>query len=286
MIGNVNDFDVFIIDDHDDKESQRILAELENIDDECDQKGIAFVKIDDDNVAREYGVDHLPSLVYFENKIPSLYHGDLSNEEQVLAWLVEQLASDTIEDITDEMLDKLIKKSSHLAVLFCKFNLVSNLERRYRRTELNSAVILALTHQIDGCAHRFFVVIPSPLIFSDSCGGCFCSSSKEMMTSRLGNVDIDFSVKRCSTFSVVLSGQRCMKQAGEFHWRPVREATLYRRPQVGDSGDSTYTEYIFRTTRDIHENFNVPTDMLLENSFRLFHSSDKIVVVSLDTIRF
>ena len=107
-------------DDHDAKESQRILAELENIDDECDGKGIAFVKIDDDNVAREYGVDHVPTLVYFENKIPSLYHGDLANEEQVLAWLVDQLASDMIEDITDEMLDKLIKKTSHLAVLFCK----------------------------------------------------------------------------------------------------------------------------------------------------------------------
>lgn len=98
----------------------RILTELENIDDECDQKGIAFVKIDDDAVAREYGVDHIPTLVYFENKIPSLYHGDLANEEQVLAWLMEQLASDTIEDITDEMLDKLIKKTTHLAVLFCK----------------------------------------------------------------------------------------------------------------------------------------------------------------------
>ncbi len=112
--------DEYSLDDHDDQESQRILAELENIDDECDQKGVAFVKIDDDSVAREYGVDSLPSLVYFENKIPSLYHGDLANEEQVLAWLMEQLASDTIEDITDEMLDKLIKKSTHLAVLFCK----------------------------------------------------------------------------------------------------------------------------------------------------------------------
>ena len=82
--------------------------------------GIAFVKIDDDHVAREYGVDHIPTLVYFENKIPSLYNGDLANEEQVLSWLIEQLAADMIEDITDEMLDKLIKKSSHLAVLFCK----------------------------------------------------------------------------------------------------------------------------------------------------------------------
>lgn len=88
-----------------------------------DLAGIAFVKIDDHHVAKEYGVDRIPTLVYFENKIPSLYHGDLANEEQVLGWLIDQLASDMIEDITDEMLDKLIKKSSHLAVLFCKLGL-------------------------------------------------------------------------------------------------------------------------------------------------------------------
>ncbi|EFX69653.1 hypothetical protein DAPPUDRAFT_202746 [Daphnia pulex] len=139
--------------DHDDKESQRILAELENIDDECDQKGIAFVKIDDDHVAREYGVDSLPMLVYFENKIPSLYFGDLANEEEVLAWLFEQLASDTIEDITDEMLDKLIKKSSHLAVLFYD-----------KEDSQSSAVVAELENIDDECDQKgiSFVKISNP----------------------------------------------------------------------------------------------------------------------------
>jgi hypothetical protein len=45
--------------------------------------------------------------------------GDLKNEEQVLEWLVHQVESDEIEDVTDEMLDMLIKRSKHLAVLFC-----------------------------------------------------------------------------------------------------------------------------------------------------------------------
>lgn len=107
-------------DDHDDELSQKILLDMETIDDECDQKSIQFVKIDDASVAKEYGIDTVPQLVYFENKIPSLYDGDLSDEEQVLTWLVEQTQSDTIEDVTDEMLDKLIKKTSHVAVLFCK----------------------------------------------------------------------------------------------------------------------------------------------------------------------
>lgn len=54
-------------------------------------------------------------------QIPSLYDGDLTNEEEVLAWLIQQLHTDEIEDITDEMLDKLIKESNHLAVLFCEY---------------------------------------------------------------------------------------------------------------------------------------------------------------------
>ena len=46
--------------------------------------------------------------------------GDLTVEEQVLDWLIHQVESDEIEDVTDEMLDMLIKRSKHLAVLFCK----------------------------------------------------------------------------------------------------------------------------------------------------------------------
>ncbi|CAG0916199.1 unnamed protein product, partial [Notodromas monacha] len=103
----------------DDEASAVALAELENIDDDCDGKGIQFVKIGDAETAREYGIDEFPALVYFENEIPSLYDGDLNQEEQVLAWLLGQLVSDEIEDVNDEMLDRLIAKTKHLAVLFC-----------------------------------------------------------------------------------------------------------------------------------------------------------------------
>lgn len=62
-------------DDRDQKKSQKVLAELENIDDECDQNNIVFVKIDNDEEAKEYGIDVIPSLVLFEKKIPHLYEG-------------------------------------------------------------------------------------------------------------------------------------------------------------------------------------------------------------------
>lgn len=95
------------------------MTELENIDDECDQNNIVFVKIHDIAEAREYGIDNLPSLVYFEKKIPHLYEGDLMNEEELLGWLIHQKKHSEIPDITDEMMDLLIDSQKYLAVLFC-----------------------------------------------------------------------------------------------------------------------------------------------------------------------
>ncbi len=64
------------LDDRSDPESETVMAELEKIDDECDSKDISFVKIDDLAEAKEYGIDDVPALVYFENGIPALYEGD------------------------------------------------------------------------------------------------------------------------------------------------------------------------------------------------------------------
>lgn len=97
------------------------MTELENIDDECDQNNIAFVKIDDDNEAKEYGIDVIPSLVFFERRIPHLYEGDLMKEDELLGWLLHQTRHSEIPDITDEMMDQLIERTQYLAVLFCKF---------------------------------------------------------------------------------------------------------------------------------------------------------------------
>lgn len=50
--------------------------------------------------------------------------GDLENEEEMLEWLVDQLEKDEIEDVTDEMLDRLIKDGKTVAVLFCKYRFI------------------------------------------------------------------------------------------------------------------------------------------------------------------
>lgn len=81
--------------------------------------GIVFVKIDNDEEAKEYGIEKIPSLVYFEKGIPTLYEGNLEEEEKVLKWFEHQIKSDEIEDVTDEMLDMVLEKMHYVAVLFC-----------------------------------------------------------------------------------------------------------------------------------------------------------------------
>ncbi|XP_031616564.1 uncharacterized protein LOC116336680 isoform X9 [Contarinia nasturtii] len=104
--------------DKDQKKSQKVLAELENIDDECDQNDIAFVKIDDDKEAEEWGIDEIPTIVFYERGIPHIYEGDLMKEDDLLGWLIHQKRHSEIPEITDEMKDKLVESTKHLAVIF------------------------------------------------------------------------------------------------------------------------------------------------------------------------
>ena len=62
----------------------------------------------------------MPAIVYFEKQEANVYDGDLLDEEQILHWLLGKMEHDEIEDVTEEMLDKMVKEGRVLAVLFCK----------------------------------------------------------------------------------------------------------------------------------------------------------------------
>ncbi|XP_076288401.1 hulk isoform X5 [Lasioglossum baleicum] len=117
LIGNIDNL-VVVFYDNGDEDSMQVLTELEKIDDDCDKHGIQFVKIDDEKAAKDFGIDSVPAIVYFEKQIPNVYDGDVENEDEILEWLLAQLEKDEIEDVTDEMLDRLIKDGKTLAVLF------------------------------------------------------------------------------------------------------------------------------------------------------------------------
>lgn len=80
-----------------------------------------IARMDNDAEAKEYGIDHLPTLIYIEDKIPAIYEGDLLNEDEVLEWLIEQKNSATIEEVTDEILTDLIDDHEYVVVYFSKF---------------------------------------------------------------------------------------------------------------------------------------------------------------------
>ena len=49
---------------------------METVDDDCDNKGVHFVKIADPAAAYHYGITTLPTLVYFKNSVPNLFDGE------------------------------------------------------------------------------------------------------------------------------------------------------------------------------------------------------------------
>ena len=111
-----------------------------------------MIKTSDLGIAEEYGVDEVvPEIVYFENGIPSLYPGEsniclikvsayfknanpveihmynhinigsLDDANEVLKWLIANVEGDHIEDVTDEMLAKLVSGDQPgVATAFCK----------------------------------------------------------------------------------------------------------------------------------------------------------------------
>ena len=48
-----------------------------------------MVKIKDKTLANYYGCRSLPSIIYFEEKVPSVYQDELT-PESVLQWVLEQ----------------------------------------------------------------------------------------------------------------------------------------------------------------------------------------------------
>lgn len=60
----------------------KVLAELEKIDDDTDSFGVDFVKINDKRLAKQYGIKNFPALTYFRyNKHPKSHlHNETINQ--------------------------------------------------------------------------------------------------------------------------------------------------------------------------------------------------------------
>ncbi|GFT85172.1 uncharacterized protein TNCV_496331 [Trichonephila clavipes] len=102
------------------KDCAVVLEELERIDDDAGNFGVAFVKNSEKSTAKKYGVTSFPALMYFRNQQPAIFDGDLKDEEKVLAWLTDldsMELPDKIEEVNAKILENLIEDSDYLAVL-------------------------------------------------------------------------------------------------------------------------------------------------------------------------
>lgn len=104
-------------------ECEKILEELENIDDELDETGIIFVTTEDTGMAKKYGVKSFPTLVFFRNKDPLFYKGDIEDEDEVLSWLTDENTLEIpgkIEEVNTKMLENILEENDYVVVFFCE----------------------------------------------------------------------------------------------------------------------------------------------------------------------
>jgi len=118
MVDNVDNLMIYFYDNT--RLSMKVLDVMETIDDDCDRKDVVFVAVKDKTLAAKYNVDEFPTLMFFENQIPSVYDGELEKPEEILAWIDDLLTGADIEQITNDILDKFIATKSYLAVIFFK----------------------------------------------------------------------------------------------------------------------------------------------------------------------
>ena len=57
-------------------------------------------------------------LVYYENNVPFVYSGRLSDHKTLLEWLILQRNTASIEEVMDAMLPEIIEENEFVAVLF------------------------------------------------------------------------------------------------------------------------------------------------------------------------
>ena len=79
----------------------------------------------------------------FENGIPNLYDGSFESGEAVMEWIVAESRGDnTIEAVTDNMLDQIVATNDHVAVIF------------YKKGEENSEGFIEMLEHIDDEANE------------------------------------------------------------------------------------------------------------------------------------
>ena len=93
---------------------------MDSIDDNLKERGVSVVKTSSQDQIQSYDIEVIPKLIYFEAEIPTFWPDEAGLEDNatILAWIEQCQDSDLIEEITAEMMEKLIANTDQIAVFF------------------------------------------------------------------------------------------------------------------------------------------------------------------------
>lgn len=102
---------------------EQVKEELEKIDHEVERNDVDFVMVNNERIAKEFGVTTFPTIVFFNQRFPQFFDGkNVLDENEVYRWIMEQKNSDKkeneIELVNEEILKVLIDDLPSIAVLF------------------------------------------------------------------------------------------------------------------------------------------------------------------------
>ena len=131
--------------EEEDRDADEIIEGLEVIDSDLEEKGFSMVKTCDEGIELQYGIVGLPKIVYFQRGVPIISEDDLMGEKIILKWINKQASTNSIHKVSDVVLDGLIKKFDHIAVLFYSHK--------------NITVVKNLHEIVDDCAENDIAMV-------------------------------------------------------------------------------------------------------------------------------
>ena len=116
--GNNDKTDETEEDEDDETDDECFVKQMETLDDDMDNISVPLVKISDESMSLQFGLEKLPDIVYFKNRIPGLFDGDITNTKEVLAWLISRKTENNIQLVSDTILEDIVDKFPYIACLF------------------------------------------------------------------------------------------------------------------------------------------------------------------------
>ena len=118
IIESEDDVLVFFFDEEETEDIEEIMEALQIIDESISDEEVEFVQCSEDRVVESFGLTMIPSLVYFENGVPSVYTGELKNADSILGWITQELQQQVIKELKDEVLESVQDRLEFVAVIY------------------------------------------------------------------------------------------------------------------------------------------------------------------------